>query len=138
MLLGYCVGWAYKVKAGGWTYAYGVSVPVAITMFIGVYSLPPSARWLALHGRLKEARSSMSYVMPGVTDAQFESVAAAANEVSDDGDQSSAAVCARLSGPTCRRAMEVGMGLVILQQLTGQPSVLYYVDEIFDEVRAPV
>ena len=33
-----------------------------------------------------------------------------------------------------RRALVAGLGLVLLQQVTGQPSVLYYVDEIFDDV----
>ena len=31
----------------------------------------------------------------------------------------------------CRRALAVGYGVVLLQQLTGQPSVLYYAVTVF-------
>ncbi|CAM9985768.1 unnamed protein product, partial [Hapterophycus canaliculatus] len=39
-----------------------------------------------------------------------------------------------LWSPTCKQALIVGLGLVTLQQVTGQPSVLYYADTIFEDV----
>ena len=34
--------------------------------------------------------------------------------------------------PANRKALTVGIGLVLLQQLSGQPSVLYYANRIFE------
>ncbi len=35
--------------------------------------------------------------------------------------------------PGTRKALSIGVGLVLLQQLSGQPSVLYYANRIFDK-----
>lgn len=40
----------------------------------------------------------------------------------------------RLSAPTIYPALLAGVGLVFLQQVTGQPSVLYYADSIFEDI----
>jgi MFS family permease len=56
MLLGYTVGYVFQHQKGGWRNTYSVSVILGICMFVGVYMLPPSARWLALKGRIHEAR----------------------------------------------------------------------------------
>lgn len=34
--------------------------------------------------------------------------------------------------PTNRKALVIGVGLVLFQQLSGQPSVLYYANRIFE------
>ncbi|GAB2231876.1 hypothetical protein Droror1_Dr00010893 [Drosera rotundifolia] len=35
---------------GGWRYMFGFSVPAALLMGLGMYSLPPSLTWLLLRG----------------------------------------------------------------------------------------
>lgn len=40
----------------------------------------------------------------------------------------------QLLNPIWRPAFVAGIGLVFLQQITGQPSILYYADTIFDDV----
>ncbi|KAG4207091.1 hypothetical protein ERO13_A03G045100v2 [Gossypium hirsutum] len=48
ILLGYFVG-SFQINAvGGWRYMYGCSAPVALLMGLGMWSLPPSPRWLIL------------------------------------------------------------------------------------------
>ena len=47
-----------------------MEVPVAVLMFVGVYSLPPSARWLALRGKAVEAVASLAFVYPNDVDAR--------------------------------------------------------------------
>lgn len=48
MQLGYFVG-SFQINAvGGWRYMFGLSAPVALLMGLGMWSLPPSPRWLLL------------------------------------------------------------------------------------------
>lgn len=46
--LGYFVGSFQIGVVGGWRYMYGVGAPVALVMGLGMWSLPPSPRWLLL------------------------------------------------------------------------------------------
>lgn len=48
MQLGYLVGSIEISAVGGWRYMYGFSAPIAVLMGIGMWSLPPSPRWLLL------------------------------------------------------------------------------------------
>lgn len=48
MQLGYFVG-SFEINVvGGWRYMYGFSAPIALLMGLGMWSLPPSPRWLLL------------------------------------------------------------------------------------------
>ncbi|PIN05293.1 putative transporter (major facilitator superfamily) [Handroanthus impetiginosus] len=48
ILLGYFVG-SFEINTiGGWRYMYGFGVPIALLMGLGMWSLPPSPRWLLL------------------------------------------------------------------------------------------
>ena len=126
--LGYGVGYAYSEKDGGWRWAYGWTVPVSIVLFVGAQSLPPSARWLALRGKNVEAVASLAFVYPNDVDARD----AAAQELAVASESRSNAPPPRLGDRRYRRALTAGIGVVLLQQFTGQPSVLYYAGAIFD------
>eukprot|EP01038_Epipyxis_sp_PR26KG_P010393 gene10393-13959_t len=135
MVLGYSIGYMNSTTVGGWRATYGFSSIFAIFMFFGMIYLPPSARWLALKQRVNEARSSMSFVIPDMSEeeiASLRNIASKAKEYSND--TSLAADWKKFNGPTIFPAMVAGVGLVILQQITGQPSVLYYADSIFQDV----
>ena len=159
MLLGYTSGMIFNYSVGGWRYTYAVALPIAVAMSIGIYLLPPSARWLCLRGRLDDAKASLAFVLPPrsakaayadimkVANARTGSTAgAAATGVEAPAPAGGAAVPVekpsggfeihweRLREPACARALRIGIGLVALQQFTGQPSVLYYVDTLFTEV----
>uniref|UniRef100_A0A453MAZ8 Major facilitator superfamily (MFS) profile domain-containing protein n=1 Tax=Aegilops tauschii subsp. strangulata TaxID=200361 RepID=A0A453MAZ8_AEGTS len=48
ILFGYLVG-SYEIDVvGGWRYMFGFSAPLAAIMAVGMWSLPPSPRWLLL------------------------------------------------------------------------------------------
>jgi len=130
MVLGYTVGYIYSKTSGGWRYTYAAASPMAIAMCCGMVYLPYSARWLALKGRMEEAKASMRFVSPNFAASELEKIKetaekAIATEMSD---------WSRLTSPTVWPALVAGVGLVFLQQVTGQPSVLYYADSIFEDV----
>ena len=132
---GYTFGYIYSTVPGGWRYTYGLSIPFTFIMFIGMYFLPSSARWLALKGRLEEAKLSMKFVTPNLPEEAYEAVRIASEKVSlSNSDSSIANDYRRLTSPTVFPAMVAGVGLVFFQQITGQPSVLYYADSLFQDV----
>ena len=126
--LGYGVGYAYSEVDGGWRWAYGWTVPASGLLLVGAQSLPPSARWLALRGKNVEAVASLAFVYPNDVDARD----AAAQELAVASESRSNAPPPRLGDRRYRRALTAGIGVVLLQQFTGQPSVLYYAGAIFD------
>jgi len=164
-VLGYSIGYAYSTRAGGWRYTYMASMPFSLAMFMGMTYLPYSARWLALKGRISEARQvrscppsqsrlflpaprllhvslpvwrqALKFVTPNVPEAELDAirdVAAKATETSAAGADSLADDYRRLTAPAVFPALVAGIGLVFFQQVTGQPSVLYYADSIFEDV----
>ena len=161
-VLGYSIGYAYSTRAGGWRYTYMASIPFSLAMFMGMTYLPYSARWLALKGRISEARQvrpkfaqlivtpppnpypplhnnaqALKFVTPNVPEAELDAirdVAAKASETSVAGADSLADDYHRLMAPAVYPALVAGIGLVFFQQVTGQPSVLYYADSIFEDV----
>lgn len=133
MVFGYTIGYIYSETEGGWRYTYFMAVPVSVCMFGGMYYLPYSARWLALKGRLDEARTALQFVTPQVPEADLQSIREVADKAALS-QQSSASDWSRLTAPGVWPALVAGVGLVLLQQVTGQPSVLYYADSIFEDV----
>jgi sugar porter (SP) family MFS transporter len=125
---GYGFGYAYSEVPGGWRWAYGWTAPFSVLLFVGAKSLPPSARWLALRGKQSEAVASLAFVYPNDVDARD----AAAQELAAASEARSDAPPPRLGDRRYRRALTAGLGVVLLQQFTGQPSVLYYAGSIFE------
>ncbi|KAK9029180.1 hypothetical protein V6N11_026301 [Hibiscus sabdariffa] len=142
ILLGYFVG-SFQIDAvGGWRYMYGCSAPVAFLMGLGMWSLPASPRWLILRvvqgkASLQEykekailALSKLRGRAPGdeASVKQIEdtltSVKSAYMEQESEGN-----ILEVLQGPGLK-AFIIGGGLVLFQQITGQPSVLYYAGPI--------
>lgn len=135
MVLGYSIGYAYSNTVGGWRSVYGLSSIVAVVMSIGMYFLPYSARWLALKGRINEARNSLMFVAPQFSESEMETLMEiAARAAENDATDSLSNDWTKFTSPTILPAMIAGVGLVVFQQISGQPSVLYYADSIFEDV----
>ncbi|KAG1365842.1 D-xylose-proton symporter-like 3, chloroplastic [Cocos nucifera] len=142
ILLGYLVGSIQISAVGGWRYMYGFSAPIAVLMGIGMWSLPPSPRWLllravqgkaslevykekAIHalGKLR-GRPAGDEVSEGQIDDTLISLKAAIAE-----QEQEASFWEMFEGASLK-AFIIGGGLVLFQQITGQPSVLYYAASI--------
>eukprot|EP00756_Hemistasia_phaeocysticola_P014205 Hpha_TRINITY_DN15328_c4_g2::TRINITY_DN15328_c4_g2_i1::g.88163::m.88163 len=131
ILAGYAFGFLFKDTSGGWKWTYGVAVPFAVVFLVGVFFLPPSARWLCLRGRPDEEvlRSLLlTYKEEGAELALQEIKHNVARETSAQGEKKSG--LSRVFERKYRASLMAGCGLVFLQQITGQPSVLYYANTI--------
>jgi sugar porter (SP) family MFS transporter len=135
IVLGYSIGYANSTVEGGWRNTYIASSGFAVIMGIGMYFLPYSCRWLALKGRVEEAKHSLKFVTPEPPPSEIAAIEEVAQKASAYNQNTTLSEdWTMLSSPTVYPAMLAGVGLVVLQQITGQPSVLYYADTIFADI----
>ncbi|XP_074489815.1 proton myo-inositol cotransporter-like isoform X2 [Sebastes fasciatus] len=109
----------------GWRYMLGLSVVPAVLQFVGFLFLPESPRWLLQKGRSQEARQTLSRIRGGQSvDEEYDTITSSIEEEEKKGG---GLVILRIlrHGPT-RRALIVGCGLQMFQQLSGINTVMYY------------
>ncbi|CAA7406352.1 unnamed protein product [Spirodela intermedia] len=142
ILLGYLVGSVQIDAVGGWRYMYGLSAPVAALMGIGMWSLPPSPRWLLLRGvqgigsmeEYKEkalnalARLTGRSASDKLSEIQIEDTLVSLKSAYSEQEQEGSFL--EVFEGASLKAFIIGGGLVLFQQITGQPSVLYYAASI--------
>ena len=146
ILLGQVAGLALRNVEGGWKWAYGLTVPLALVMAAGMYALPPSCRWLGLRGQWDEAENSLRFFLRSGVGACVEEIKASCGHGEDTRATLLAPVAAgrrqggwrqragALLGRRYRWPLLVGLGVVTFQQISGQPSVLYYTGEVLNDV----
>ena len=113
-----------------WRLMFGLAVIPGVALVIGFLVMPESARWLLKMGRRDEARASLVKVDgPEIADAELAQIEK--DLVADQ--QEGQASWGEVASPALRRALWVGIGLAVLQQVTGINAIIYYANEIFAE-----
>jgi hypothetical protein len=106
------------------------------------FAIPESCRWLLLRGRDQEALESLSFVFLGDhAEREFELLKNSQEDADADADAGHTSLEEEgevennrgMWDPLRRAPLVAGVGLVILQQITGQPSVLSYANQIFHD-----
>ena len=129
ILASYLVDFGFERVAGTWRWMLGVGAIPGIMLGVGMLFLPESPRWLASKGRFDEAASVLRK-MRDRQDVDDELSGLHRDIVADKGDLSLAALfCA----PKARLPLIVGIGLAVLQQVTGINTVIYYAPSIFQQ-----
>jgi len=112
---------------GHWRTMLGViAIPAAI-MFVGVCFLPESPRWLVLNGLHDHAKAVFKRMH--LDDAE---TAAEMQEIQDSLKVKQSGWQLLRENPNFRRAIGLGVGLQIIQQLTGINVIMYYAPRIFE------
>uniref|UniRef100_A0A1D1XF89 D-xylose-proton symporter-like 2 n=1 Tax=Anthurium amnicola TaxID=1678845 RepID=A0A1D1XF89_9ARAE len=135
MLLGYISSNLYVDMVAGWRYMYASSAPISLIMGIGMWWLPSSPRWLLLcaiqgkgsMGVIKENAICCLCRLKGqpVGNSSAEEIDEILVELSYSGQEKETTFREIFQGK-CLKALIIGVGVVFFQQVTGQPSVLYY------------
>lgn len=128
IVAGYAAGAVFG-SSGGWESVYASALPVEALMFAGTFAIPESSRWLALRGRPEEAVQALQQAQ-GLPKEKCETLVKKMG-VGNTDDLLQAMGRLTEAGVT-RKALTIGVGLVVFQQLSGQPSVLYYANNIFE------
>ena len=137
ILLGYVASSALIAADAGWRLMYGISIAPALLYVVGALSIAESPRWLLLRGG--EAAGEAARTAMGKLRGADYPAEAAEREVREAEEALVAAKASTdeevgwgtiFSGGYLR-AFRVGAGLILFQQITGQPSVLYFATSIF-------
>jgi len=114
------------VTGGHWRLMLGIIVLPAAVMFIGVFLLPESPRWLFLKGF--QERAVAVFKLMKLDEAE---IAAEVREIEDSVKIKQNGFELLRTNSNFRRAIGLGVGLQIIQQLTGINVVMYYAPKIF-------
>ncbi len=113
------------VTGGHWRWMLGVIAIPAAVMFAGVLFLPESPRWLFLKG-FKE-RAVAVFTRMHLDDAE---IASEVREIEESLKVKQGGFHLLRSNPNFARAIGLGVGLQIIQQLTGINVLMYYAPRI--------
>jgi sugar porter (SP) family MFS transporter len=118
-LSNYLVGLA-ELGADEWRWKFGVAAAPALLLFVLLFVIPNSPRWLAVKGRAKEAEQVLREI--GVVDAAGELASYARGHV---------AAGSKLSWSRYRKPMLLAFAIAAFNQLSGINAILYYANDIF-------
>eukprot|EP01065_Artemidia_motanka_P027928 TRINITY_DN33121_c0_g1_i1.p1 TRINITY_DN33121_c0_g1~~TRINITY_DN33121_c0_g1_i1.p1 ORF type:complete len:534 (+),score=105.63 TRINITY_DN33121_c0_g1_i1:89-1690(+) len=109
----------------GWRYMLGLGGVPAVVMFFGFWLiLPESPRWLVQQGRIEDAADCLAKLRGrSNNDRELRKIQSAVLADKDNGSQSLGEM---LSRRPVRRALVLGCGLQLLQQLVGINTLMYY------------
>ena len=134
ILLGYVSAAALVDAPAGWREMLGGSAAPAALMGAGMALLPDSPRWMVQAGRSTTAAGDALSALRGrqvpraAIDAEIAAFQASVDIAAARGGAHGGA--AALLEPRNARALYAGLSLMLFQQITGQPSVLYYATPI--------
>ena len=111
-----------------WRGMFALAVIPGILLIIGFLIVPESARWLLGKGRRDEALTTLQKV-DGPEGAP-ERLAEMDEELRVEREEGQA-TWGEVFGPRVRRPLVIGVGLSIIQQVTGINAVIYYANDIF-------
>ncbi|XP_067110791.1 proton myo-inositol cotransporter-like [Osmerus mordax] len=111
----------------GWRYMLGLSVVPAVLQFMGFLFLPESPRWLIQRGLTQKARRVLSQIRGNQNiDEEYDTIKNSIEEEEKDCGGDGPVIWRMLTYPPARRALLVGCGLQMFQQLSGINTVMYY------------
>ncbi|XP_065670487.1 solute carrier family 2, facilitated glucose transporter member 10 isoform X4 [Hydra vulgaris] len=130
ILLAYLTSFLLITKKDGWRYMFGIScLPAALQAFV-MFFLPESPRWLLINGQEKKAQIVITKLWPNCNLANElnnlnKSLECEQNYKFMDLFSSKENLCMR---------MIIGCGVIFFQQLSGQPTIIYYAPSLFQSL----
>lgn len=132
-LVAYIVGLVFINRPDGWRYMFGLSAVPAAGQLFGMIQLPNSPHFLVLKHRDQEAEAAVKNLRQLKNPNQVRQELTHIRLSLEAGrSQSCWSLCSSADG--LRASMIIAFGLVMGQQLTGQPNVLNYASTIFQQV----
>jgi sugar porter (SP) family MFS transporter len=124
ILVAYLVGLAFS-GIDGWRWMLGLGAVPALALGIGMLQMPQSPRWLVMVGQDYAARKVLEKIRRDDEEA-----------ITQELEEIKGSIEAQPGGwkdllePAVRAALLVGVGLAVLQQVTGINTVIYYAPTI--------
>ena len=111
---------------GGWRAMFAVSAVAGVLLALAVLTALESPRWLVKSGRPDDARRNLVALgAENDADARLAAIKAALRAEHETASWSD------VFEPRWRTPLKIGLGLAVLQQITGINAIIYYSDNIF-------
>jgi sugar porter (SP) family MFS transporter len=124
VLLSYIVNYLFSAY-GQWRLMFAVGLIPALSLFIGMFFLPESPRWLLKHGYADKAKEVLKRIRGSVdVEDELSSIKNVLKQAKPDWRD--------LISPVVKPALLLGLGLAVLRQLTGLSLATFYAPTIFE------
>ncbi|KAL2854163.1 general substrate transporter [Aspergillus pseudodeflectus] len=136
-VIAYAIGAAFASVPHGWRYMVGLGGLPPIIMACLMPFCPESPRHLVYNGRIDEARSVLRKIYRGANDVQIEAVLASIQAGCEEaraisGDEGGWAKIVQLhTVPSNFRALLCACGLMVISQISGFNTLMYYSSTVF-------
>ena len=125
-------GWVRRIdmEYQAWRWMLGLEIVPALVWLCALWSVPETPRWLAMKGRIDEARRVLALVRPR------ERIERTLGQIVASGSGSAQSLRRRLGevlSPRLRRPITIGIIVGVVQQLTGINAVYFYAPTIFEQ-----
>ncbi|MDP8973541.1 MAG: sugar porter family MFS transporter [Actinomycetota bacterium] len=118
ILLAFIVN-ALLANSEAWRWMLGLAVVPSVVLFIGMYFMPETPRWLVSRGREEDARAVL---LQSRTEEEAEMEIRDIKEV----ERQEEGGLRELVAPWVRPALIVAIGLAVFQQIVGINTIIYY------------
>ena len=125
------IGNGWGDHASVWRWMLAVAVIPAIALGLGMLGMPESPRWLIARGRVSEALSVLTRLR--ATKAAEPELVEIQLVIAQETASHMIAGWASLATPWIRRIFLVGVGIGVVQQVTGVNSIMYYGTQILSQ-----
>lgn len=136
-VISYGIGAAFAHVDNGWRYMVGLGAVPAIILAILLPFCPESPRQLIYHGKLEEAEVVLLKIYKGATIEQVRAkvalIAAACEEAKELNENESrwSKIKQLHTQPSKLRALVVACGLMVISQMSGFNTLMYYSSTLF-------
>jgi major inositol transporter-like SP family MFS transporter len=111
-----------------WRVMLAMAVIPALALWIGMKVMPESPRWYAMKGRNAEALKVLESIRePGTAQAELDEII---EIVKRESEEEKATWHDLVATPWIRRCLLIGIGIAVINQITGVNSVMYYGTQI--------
>lgn len=125
------IGVVWHEDPNVWRYMLSVAVLPAIVLFIGMFRVPESPRWLLDHGREDDALAVLRQIRPPErAEAEIREVR---ELVALEREAREAKISDLFRQKWLRKLVIIGVGLAFAQQLTGINSIMYYGTQVLQQ-----
>lgn len=113
-----------------WRWMLGLETLPAIFYFVALFFVPRSPRWLMMKGKLEEAKKVLVRANGSeAAEVEFRNI----EESIKNSSREKKVPVSELFKPALKLVLTIGLGIAVLQQITGINAVFFYAPMIFEQ-----